>query len=294
MDAQPASTERLAVGVNDAAAMLSLGRMFASDYADGTLEQLVLTPTPPVVWITGKIVAHWLVSGVPLILVAPVLGVQFGLSNEALGVRLIDLLVQLSRHAASPVRAMVPTVMASAAASVSRVTLHDRGLPVLVKLAADVEAAVQRAVVTSLLRVAVVLTDASSRDSISACVQRLLKSDDAAVHLACADSLAAVFSSLDEDFRNEKVLTLLDTLSKANAARKNVKQRSQVLHSLVACFRKLDAVALQPRPVREHLVPSLTQARKQLEMYEPEEKEMLQVVNTLLRRFDGGGATQAM
>ena len=75
------------------AAMLSLGRMFASDYADGTLEQLVLTPTPPVVWITGKIVAHWLVSGVPLILVAPVLGVQFGLSNQALGVLVLSLLL---------------------------------------------------------------------------------------------------------------------------------------------------------------------------------------------------------
>ena len=75
------------------AAMLSLGRLFASDHADGTLEQLVLTPTPPVVWITGKIVAHWLVSGVPLILMAPVLGIQFGLSSEALGVLVLSLLL---------------------------------------------------------------------------------------------------------------------------------------------------------------------------------------------------------
>jgi heme exporter protein B len=103
------------------AAMLSLGRMFASDYADGTLEQLVLTPTPPVVWITGKIVAHWLVSGVPLILVAPVLGVQFGLSNEALGVLVLSLLL------GTPVLSLIGAIGAA-------LTLGLRGGGVLVSL----------------------------------------------------------------------------------------------------------------------------------------------------------------
>lgn len=103
------------------AAMLSLGRMFASDYADGTLEQLVLTPTPPVVWITGKILAHWLVSGVPLILVAPVLGVQFGLSNEALGVLVFSLLL------GTPVLSLIGAIGAA-------LTLGLRGGGVLVSL----------------------------------------------------------------------------------------------------------------------------------------------------------------
>jgi heme exporter protein B len=103
------------------AAMLSLGRMFASDYADGTLEQLVLTPTPPVVWITGKILAHWLVSGVPLILVAPVLGVQFGLSNEALGVLVLSLLL------GTPVLSLIGAIGAA-------LTLGLRGGGVLVSL----------------------------------------------------------------------------------------------------------------------------------------------------------------
>jgi heme exporter protein B len=103
------------------AAMLSLGRMFASDYADGTLEQLVLTPTPPVVWITGKILAHWLVSGVPLILVAPVLGVQFGLSNEALGVLVVSLLL------GTPVLSLIGAIGAA-------LTLGLRGGGVLVSL----------------------------------------------------------------------------------------------------------------------------------------------------------------
>ncbi|MDO8891768.1 MAG: heme exporter protein CcmB [Sulfurimicrobium sp.] len=103
------------------AAMLSLGRLFANDYADGTLEQLVLTPTPPVVWITGKILAHWLVSGVPLILVAPVLGIQFGLSNEALGVLIFSLLL------GTPVLSLIGAVGAA-------LTLGLRGGGVLVSL----------------------------------------------------------------------------------------------------------------------------------------------------------------
>ena len=103
------------------AAMLSLGRLFASDHADGTLEQLVLTPTPPVIWITGKILAHWLVSGVPLILVAPVLGVQFGLSNQALGVLVISLLL------GTPVLSLIGAIGAA-------LTLGLRGGGVLVSL----------------------------------------------------------------------------------------------------------------------------------------------------------------
>ncbi|MDD5241928.1 MAG: heme exporter protein CcmB [Sulfuricella sp.] len=103
------------------AAMLSLGRMFAGDYADGTLEQLVLTPTPPVVWITGKILAHWLVSGVPLILMAPVLGVQFGLSGDALAVLVFSLLL------GTPVLSLIGAIGAA-------LTLGLRGGGVLVSL----------------------------------------------------------------------------------------------------------------------------------------------------------------
>jgi heme exporter protein B len=45
------------------ATMLGLQRMFAADHADGTLEQMAISPTPLVWLVTGKIVAHWLVSG---------------------------------------------------------------------------------------------------------------------------------------------------------------------------------------------------------------------------------------
>ncbi|MFO1321859.1 MAG: heme exporter protein CcmB [Burkholderiales bacterium] len=75
------------------AAMLSLPRVFASDYADGTLEQLVLTPQPLSLLVLSKVAAHWLLSGVPLAIMAPVLGLQFGLEGDALGVLLVSLLL---------------------------------------------------------------------------------------------------------------------------------------------------------------------------------------------------------
>ena len=75
------------------AAMLSLPRVFAADHADGTLEQLLLVPQPLTVLVLGKVAAHWLLSGLPLALMAPVLGLQFGLGGEALGVLFLALLI---------------------------------------------------------------------------------------------------------------------------------------------------------------------------------------------------------
>ena len=61
------------------ASMLSLGRLFAEDSADGTLEQLMLTPQPPNLLVLGKVFAHWVVYAVPLLVTAPLVSVQFGL-----------------------------------------------------------------------------------------------------------------------------------------------------------------------------------------------------------------------
>lgn len=75
------------------ASMLSLNRLFAADYQDGTLEQMLLAPQPLALIVMGKIVAHWLVSGLPLALMAPVLGMQFDLPPEALGILFLALLL---------------------------------------------------------------------------------------------------------------------------------------------------------------------------------------------------------
>jgi len=75
------------------ASMLSLGRLFALDFADGTLEQMVLSAEPLTVIVIGKVFAHWLVSGLPLVLVAPLLAVQFDLPTASIKALLLSLLI---------------------------------------------------------------------------------------------------------------------------------------------------------------------------------------------------------
>jgi heme exporter protein B len=75
------------------ASMLALERLFASDYADGTLEQMLLTPQPLSVLVLGKVCAHWLLCGLPLVLIAPLIGLQYGLDGTALAVMMAALLV---------------------------------------------------------------------------------------------------------------------------------------------------------------------------------------------------------
>ena len=75
------------------ASMLSLGRLFALDFADGTLEQMLLSPEPLTVIVGAKVLAHWLVSGLPLVILAPVLALQFDLPFDAIEVLVISLLL---------------------------------------------------------------------------------------------------------------------------------------------------------------------------------------------------------
>ncbi len=73
------------------ASMLALSRLFASDYADGTLEQMLLAATPLSVIVIAKVIAHWLAANLPLVLIAPLLGLQFGLPADALAVLVLAL-----------------------------------------------------------------------------------------------------------------------------------------------------------------------------------------------------------
>ena len=75
------------------AAMLSLQRLFATDYADGSLEQMLLSATPLPMLAAAKALSHFLLSGLPLVLMAPVLGLQFGLDGRALGILMLSLLL---------------------------------------------------------------------------------------------------------------------------------------------------------------------------------------------------------
>ncbi|TAN55606.1 MAG: heme exporter protein CcmB [Betaproteobacteria bacterium] len=103
------------------AAMLSLGRMFAADYDDGTLEQLALAPVPLVAAAAGKVLAHWLVSGFPLVVVSPVLALQYGLPADVIAMLMLSLLI------GTPVLSLVGAIGAA-------LTLGVRGGGVLVAL----------------------------------------------------------------------------------------------------------------------------------------------------------------
>jgi len=103
------------------ASMLSLGRLFANDYQDGTLEQLLLTPQPLYLIVLGKVLAQWLVAEIPLVLIAPLLGVQFDLSKETLLVLFVSLLL------GTPVLSLIGSIGAA-------LTVGLRGSGVLISL----------------------------------------------------------------------------------------------------------------------------------------------------------------
>src|SRR5699024_7379422 len=103
------------------ATVLSLNRLFEQDYADGTLEHLLLSPAPLAALVLGKVMAYWLVTGVPLTLVAPLLAVQFDLPAAALPVLAASLLI------GTPVLSLIGAIGAS-------LTLGLRGAGVLVTL----------------------------------------------------------------------------------------------------------------------------------------------------------------
>jgi heme exporter protein B len=73
--------------------MLSLNRLFAADHADGTLEQMVLGAVPLGVTTAAKAFAHWLVSGLPLVAIAPLLALQYDLPAGLYGVLALSLLL---------------------------------------------------------------------------------------------------------------------------------------------------------------------------------------------------------
>jgi len=103
------------------ASMLALGRLFALDYEDGTLEQMLLAAEPLTVIVIGKVIAHWLVSGLPLVLLAPLLAVQFDLPPESIAVLFFSLLI------GTPVLSLIGSIGAA-------LTLGVRGGGVLVSL----------------------------------------------------------------------------------------------------------------------------------------------------------------
>lgn len=75
------------------AALLSLDSLFRTDFEDGSLEQMLLSPHSLSILVLGKIIAHWLVTGLPLLLVAPLLALFLGLPAQAMGTLWLTLIL---------------------------------------------------------------------------------------------------------------------------------------------------------------------------------------------------------
>lgn len=75
------------------AALLSLDRVFRGDHEDGTLEQLFLSPQAVSVLVAAKLFAQWLVIGLPLTLLAPLLGLSLGMGPDVIAVLVMSLLL---------------------------------------------------------------------------------------------------------------------------------------------------------------------------------------------------------
>jgi len=75
------------------ASMLALEQMFSADHRDGTLEQMLLTPQPLFLLVLGKVIAHWLITGLPLVIMSPLLALQYDMTSEALLVMVYSLLL---------------------------------------------------------------------------------------------------------------------------------------------------------------------------------------------------------
>ena len=103
------------------ATLLALGRLFAADHDDGTLEQMALSPEPFVVLVLAKMAAHWLVAGLPLVAAAPVLALQYGLPADTIAVLVASLVL------GTPVLSLVGAIGAA-------LTLGVRGGGLLVAL----------------------------------------------------------------------------------------------------------------------------------------------------------------
>lgn len=103
------------------AALLSLPRLFANDYADGTLEQMLLSGEPLTVIVIAKVFAHWLTTGIPLTLISGLFALMFDLQAD------VALVMMSSLFIGTPVLSLVGSVGAA-------LTLGLRGGSVLTSL----------------------------------------------------------------------------------------------------------------------------------------------------------------
>ena len=75
------------------ASMLALEQLFFSDFRDGTLEQMLVSSQPLWLIVLSKIFAHWLITGIPLVIISPVLALQYGMGFESIQIMVFSLIL---------------------------------------------------------------------------------------------------------------------------------------------------------------------------------------------------------
>ncbi|HEX4780282.1 MAG TPA: heme exporter protein CcmB, partial [Usitatibacter sp.] len=105
------------------ASLLSLPAMFGADYLDGSLEQMALSPHAMPSWVAGKVAAHWTASGLPLTVLSPLLGLQYGLEPGTQAALAVSL-------------ALGTPILSLLGAACSALTLGARGAGILLALLA--------------------------------------------------------------------------------------------------------------------------------------------------------------
>ena len=96
------------------AVLLSLDRLFKQDYEDGSLDQLMLSPNPLVILVLAKVSAHWLLTGLPLVLMAPLLAMFMSVPDAAMQALLYSLLL------GTPVLSLIGAIGVSLTVAVDR------------------------------------------------------------------------------------------------------------------------------------------------------------------------------
>ncbi len=135
------------------AMMLSMESLFRSDYEDGSLEQLLLSPQPLYFQLLVKVFSHWLVTGLPLVLLTPLLGLMLSLPGEGFMPLVLGLLLGTPTLSLIGAIGMALTVGLSRSGVLLAVLVLPLSIPVLVFGAGVVDAALAGQNIAGLLAV---------------------------------------------------------------------------------------------------------------------------------------------
>lgn len=122
-------------------AMLGLERMFRDDFRDGALEHMMLLPCPIELSVLGKIIVHWLLTAVPLLLISPLLALLLNLPMQALPTLILTLLLGTPVLSAVGAIGVALTVSLNRGGALLSLLLLPLLIPLLIFATAAVEAA---------------------------------------------------------------------------------------------------------------------------------------------------------